>query len=83
MLEMEIGRPLQWLAGLLHANELPLRHLLQQVDGVTHGPRAFSGPIGKAIQGCENMPVVAFSPHALKNIPRVVSTDLSSDQKYL
>ena len=46
LLEMEIGRSLQWLVCLLHANELPLRHLLQHVDGVTHVPRAFSGPIG-------------------------------------
>ena len=38
LLELELGRPLQWLICLLHANELPLRHLLQKLDGVTHGP---------------------------------------------
>jgi len=65
LLELKLGRPLQWLICLLHANELPLRHLLQKLDGVTRGPTSFSGPIGKAIQACENMPVVAFSPISL------------------
>ena len=49
LLEEKYKKPLQWLVCLLHANELPLRHLLQHLDGSTSGPRAFSGPIGKAL----------------------------------
>ena len=30
-------------------NELPLRHLIETIDGKFHGPEAFSGPIGKVI----------------------------------
>ena len=30
-------------------NELPLRHLIETIDGKFHGPQAFSGPIGKVI----------------------------------
>jgi len=83
LMEVEIGRALQWLVCLLHTNELPLRHLLQNLDGVTHFPTSFSGPIGKAIQACESMPVVQCSPITLENFPSVDNTDLSSDQKYL
>jgi len=83
LLELELGRPLQWMIRLLHANELPLRHLLQKLDGVTHGPKSFSGPIGKSIQACENMPVVAFSPISLDNFPCLDSADLRNDQKHL
>jgi hypothetical protein len=46
LLELELGRPLQWFICLLHANELPLRHLFLKLDGVTQGPRSMSGPIG-------------------------------------
>lgn len=50
LLEETLGRPLHWFICLLHANELPLRHLLQYVDGSTSGPKAFLGPIGRALQ---------------------------------
>uniref|UniRef100_A0A6P7H9T0 Uncharacterized protein LOC114349245 n=1 Tax=Diabrotica virgifera virgifera TaxID=50390 RepID=A0A6P7H9T0_DIAVI len=52
LLEIALNRPLQWFICMLHLNELPLRHLLIQLDGVTQGPKAFSGAIGKAIQAC-------------------------------
>lgn len=48
-----IGRPLQWYLCLLHFIELPLRHLLKEVNGGTSGPYTFSGPIGKLLANCE------------------------------
>ena len=51
LLEQRLGRPLQWFVCLLHANELPLRHLLIKLDGVTSGPKLFSGPIGSLLSG--------------------------------
>jgi hypothetical protein len=82
LLEEELHKPLQWLVCQLHANELPLRHLLKHVDGGTSGPRAFTGPIGKELSGCEHLPPVAFAPIEghLQDINRV---DLSTDQRYL
>ena len=50
-LETLIGRPLQWVICLLHLNELPLRHVFQNLDGVTSGPDSFSGPIGRQLNG--------------------------------
>ena len=45
-LETLVGRPFQWVICLLHLNELPLRHVFQNLHGVTSGPDSFSGPIG-------------------------------------
>lgn len=45
---------------MLHLNELPLRHLLVQLDGVTHGPKAFSGTIGKLLNTCHTLAVTKF-----------------------
>lgn len=42
-------------------NELPLRHLFQHLDGRTTGPRDFAGTIGKALENCEQLPVVNFT----------------------
>jgi len=49
LLEKHLNKPLQWLVCQLHANELPLRHLLKYLDGETCGPRAFKGVIGKQL----------------------------------
>lgn len=56
-LEEHYSKPFQWLVCQLHANELPLRHLLQHLDGSTAGPKAFSGAIGKKLPTCEKLPV--------------------------
>ena len=40
-LETLIGRSLQWVICLLHLNELPLRHVFQNLDGVISGPDFF------------------------------------------
>lgn len=61
-MEQRLDRPLQWLICQLHANELPLRHLLSSLDGPTSGPVAFSGPIGRNLKNCENMKVIRFVP---------------------
>lgn len=79
--ENHLGRPLQWLVCQLHANELPLRHLVNHLDGDTNGPRAFSGPIGKALADCNNLPVQKYSK--IESVIPIVLTDLSWEQKYL
>ena len=81
-LENSLGRPLQWIICQLHANELPLRHLVQHLDGSTTGPRAFNGPIGKALEQCEKLPFVNFK-QIESSLPDMPTTDLSSDQKYM
>ena len=82
LLEVEFNKPLQWLICQLHCNELPLRHLLESLDGPTSGPRAFSGPIGKALSRCEQLPISEFEKIEV-NLPEVNINELSTDQKYL
>ena len=82
LIEVELGKPMQWLVCQLHGNELPLRHLLQHLDGPTTGPRAFSGPIGKALATCQLMPVTAFEKIDC-DMPTVDLKSLSTDQKYM
>lgn len=54
LLEHTFNRPLQWLKCQLHANELPLRHLINHLDGETNGP------IGRKLVNCESIDVVIY-----------------------
>ncbi|CAH0560405.1 unnamed protein product [Brassicogethes aeneus] len=82
IIEERLQRPLQWAICLLHANELPLRHLLQKMDGHTKGPYNYSGPIGTLLNDCEKAPIVKFI--AINNdLPEIDIKDLSTDQQYL
>ncbi|KAK3928197.1 putative tRNA pseudouridine synthase 1 [Frankliniella fusca] len=77
-----LGRSLQWQICLLHFNELPLRHLVAELDGPTSGHKCFSGPIGATLRSCENMPIVKFT--AIKYDPLAADRhQLSTDQWYL
>ena len=86
-LEKKLKRPLHWIICQLDSNELPLRHLLIQLDGKTSGPRQFTGPIGRLLYetNFENLPIVDFQPIPAEviEIDENYSTDLSSDQRYL
>ncbi|KAE8741305.1 hypothetical protein FOCC_FOCC013159 [Frankliniella occidentalis] len=82
LLENHLNRSVQWMVCLLHFNELPLRHLIIDLDGNTTGPKAFSGPIGKQLKACENMPVVHFTVIEA-DFPSVDANVLSTDQQYL
>ena len=81
-----IGRPLQWVTCLLHLNELSLRHVFQNLDGVTSGPDSFTGSIGRQLNGA----VSEWKAVKLKSIPnpkfpvipKSLMDDFSSDQYY-
>ena len=48
-LERKLERGVHLLGCALHSNEIPLRTLFKMLDGVTTGPKQFSGPIGKKL----------------------------------
>jgi hypothetical protein len=82
-LEVSLNRPLHWFVCLLHANELPLRHLVCFLDGVTSGPNSFTGMIGKALFDW-NKPVIKFETMDTRDDVLVGTyDDLSTDQSYL
>ena len=85
-LELILDKPLQHFVCLLHGNELPLRHIIHEIDGVTQGPDSFSGPIGKVIvEDVWKEPIVSFQKVRGKVpvIPAEVVDSLSRDQKLL
>lgn len=82
LMERELKRPLQWVICMLHMNELPLRHLIIELDGPTTGPRGFTGPIGKLLLDCETYPVVKFKTVEAVSL-QTDSAALSTDQRYL
>ena len=48
-LELKVGVPIQWLICQLHYLELPLRHLIEKLDGKFSGPGSSKGPIGSIV----------------------------------
>ena len=82
LLEEHYKRPLQWLVCQLHANELPLRHLLHHWDSSITGPKAFAGPVGNMLPTCDKMPVVEYEKIEA-TLPEVNLPELSTDQQYL
>lgn len=59
-IELKLKKQMQWIVCLLHANELPFRHLFIYLDGKTSGPNAFTGPIGKNLKQSMSLEVVKF-----------------------
>lgn len=84
LLELRLKRPLQRSICQLHCNELPLRHLIENLDGQTKGPYSFAGPIGLELKNCHTLPVIEFEPvFTMLDLDFVNPKTLSSDQQYL
>ena len=80
-----LGHCLHWDICLLHTNELPLRHLFQNLVGPTSGSFSFKGAIGKVLANVEDfkwcgnfIPILEYSK--LCPLSQVI-TDLSTHQK--
>ena len=84
LLEEDFKKSMHWFLCLLHTNELPLRHILVHLDGVSHRPNSFSGrpTIGKQLKDSD-MPVVTFQQIEGNVLPNIDPNKLSTDQKYL
>ena len=54
-LEKMLGHKCHWSVCLCHTNELPLRHLIEQLDGPTSSKDGFTGPIGKLLSKVHEM----------------------------
>src|SRR6218665_2538521 len=82
LLEEYFKKSMHWFVCLLHTNELPLRHLLVHLDGITHGPNSFSGTIGKQLKDSD-MPVVTFQRIEGNVLPNIDPNELSTDQVHV
>ena len=88
-LEKKLGRRLIWLICALHTNELPLRHLVKQVDGGTASGSSWSGPLGQMLSRVNDLPINSkFQPIHVSAEAQLISLsddvvqDLSADQRY-
>ena len=86
--EKKLEKKLTWIICSLHTNELPLRHLIIQLDGPTSSDTKFTGTLGieicKDVQDYEinsNFKKISDGPGVCELPPDVVQ-DLSTDQRY-
>ena len=85
--EKKLGRKLIWLICALHTNELPLRHLITNLDGETLSNNKFSGPIGKILENVTDLDInekftkLKGSEDLIELSDNIID-DLSDDQKY-
>ena len=56
--------------------------MFQSLDGATAGPHGFAGTLGKALNKCDELPVVEYR-QVETDLPHVDPRDLSTDQRYL
>ena len=56
-LEKMLCHKCNWLVCACHTNKLPLRHLIEKVDGKTSSKDGFTGPIGKLLSSVGDMEV--------------------------
>lgn len=83
-MELMLKSPVQWFVCLLHANELPLRVLMHKYVGKTNDPKTYSGPIGKKLKICAELPIVEFEKIPFEEDLKDFNTDaLDTDNKYL
>ncbi|XP_047136363.1 uncharacterized protein LOC124813413 [Hydra vulgaris] len=86
--EKIINKNLHLLGCLLHQNELPLRHIISELDGKTVSANSFKGPIREAASNLilHEQPLFQFVP--IKSevelfVNKEVISDLSTDQRKL
>ena len=82
------GERVVWSICLLHLNELPLRHIVEEVDGATDSSNTFKGPLGKMLPDVDKFELkmtfraVGAAEDAFEVADKVID-DLSTDQKML
>ena len=84
LLEKMLGRRLYWGICPLHTNELPLRHLIANVDGPTCSDKGFTGPVCSLLSQVNEM---AYDPdfrailgsERIIYIPEKVVNSMSTD----
>ena len=73
-----------WVVCQIHTNELPLRHLIEKLDGKTTSKDGFSGPIGKKLASINSVQKkLSFEPipflEPIVDIPEKIVASMSTD----
>ena len=72
MLETFVGHKLNWFICLLHTNKMPLRRLLQKIDGNTSGTQQFSLITGESLETCKTLTLTNFTSVSVA-LPEMIS----------
>ena len=85
-LERMLGRKVFWVICMIHCNELPLRHLMSNLDGKTNSKEGWTGPIGKFLLKVNEMernysfdPIPWSEEDSVIYIPADIVTNMSYD----
>lgn len=84
-LEKLLGHKCIWSICMIHLNELPLRHLIESLDGKTDSSNTYKGEIGKLLPKVNELPInYQFKPlpggEDLIELPDDIVKSLSTDQ---
>ena len=84
LLEKKLNRRTFWVICMIHINELPLRHLVETLDGKTSSKGGFMGPIGRKLpevnlmtKNSEFPPIPFLEP--LSDLPEDIVKNISTD----
>nr|XP_047125873.1 uncharacterized protein LOC124807716 isoform X2 [Hydra vulgaris] len=83
--ELKLNKRLNWLICALHTNELPLRHLIVELDGKTLSNNKWSGELGKLLNmvtdldANKNFEKITLGEPPIV-LPGKILKDLSTDQ---
>ena len=85
--EIKLGKKLVWLICQLHTNELPLRHLITNLDGEMKSNNKWSGVIGSMLDLATDLDInPSFETIKIGNpaisLDYIIINDLSADQFY-
>lgn len=85
-LEKMVGHKCHWLVCWIHINELPLRHLIEKLDGPFIPRSGFTGPIGKLLHKIDDLEVnYSFKAlpdtNKIRELPEYIVNQMSTDQK--
>lgn len=85
-LEKLLGQKCMWLICMIHLNELPLRHLIENMDGKTLSADKFKGEIGKLLPKVDQFSInynfkALPDEDDLIHLPEDIVKTLSTDQQ--
>ncbi|XP_047132856.1 uncharacterized protein LOC124811415 [Hydra vulgaris] len=86
-IDIKLGKKLVWLICQLHTNELPLRHLITNLDGQTKSNNKWSGVIGSMLDHATDLDInPVFETIKIGNplisLDDKIINDLAADQFY-
>ena len=79
-IEKLLNRGIHLIGCVLHQNELPLRHVIAEIDGKSNDPKKYKGPIGQKVSADDLNDLAIFEIVPIHSeIDSYVNPDILSD----